>query len=243
MMVRIKKGAMTLAVVVPMLLQGCATVKSADVRDPWESMNRSVYNFNDTLDAAVLKPAAKAYVAVLPRPVRTGIHNFLGNLGDVWSMANSAFQLKGQATAETFMRISVNTIFGLGGVLDVATEMRLEKRKEDFGQTLGYWGVKPGPYLMLPLLGPSTLRDALGTPLDIKGNAVQQFNDVATRNVLTATGVIDTRASLIKTVDVVKEAALDPYSFVRDAYLQKRENDIYDGNPPSNFDYSESETP
>ncbi|WP_233254828.1 VacJ family lipoprotein [Limnohabitans sp. T6-5] len=242
-MVRIKKGAMTLAVVVPMLLQGCATVKSADVRDPWESMNRSVYNFNDTLDAAVLKPAAKAYVAVLPRPVRTGIHNFLGNLGDVWSMANSAFQLKGQATAETFMRISVNTIFGLGGVLDVATEMRLEKRKEDFGQTLGYWGVKPGPYLMLPLLGPSTLRDALGTPLDIKGNAVQQFNDVATRNVLTATGVIDTRASLIKTVDVVKEAALDPYSFVRDAYLQKRENDIYDGNPPSNFDYSESETP
>ncbi len=243
MNLRIKKRMAALAAVTVLALQGCATVQSADARDPWESMNRSVYNFNDTLDAYALKPVAQAYVAVLPSPIRTGIHNFLGNLGDVWSMANSAMQLKGQATAETFMRISVNTIFGLAGVLDVATEMRLEKRKEDFGQTLGYWGVKPGPYVMLPLLGPSTLRDALGTPLDIKGNAVQQFDDAATRNVLTATGVIDTRSGLIQTVDVVKGAALDPYSFVRDAYLQKRQNDIYDGNPPSNFDYSESETP
>ncbi|WP_053172227.1 MlaA family lipoprotein [Limnohabitans planktonicus] len=243
MSLRLKKIALSLTAVISLLLQGCATVKSADARDPWESMNRSVYNFNDSVDAAVLKPVAKAYVAVLPSPVRTGIHNFLGNLGDVWSMANSALQLKGQATVETFMRISVNTVFGLGGVLDVASEMRLEKRKEDFGQTLGYWGVKPGPYLMLPLLGPSTLRDALGTPIDMKGNAVEQFNDVATRNVLTATRVIDTRAGLIKSVDVVKEAALDPYTFVRDAYLQKRENDIYDGNPPSNFDYGESEKP
>ncbi|PUE37048.1 ABC transporter [Limnohabitans sp. Hippo3] len=226
-----------------LVLQGCATVTNPDSRDPWESMNRSVYKFNDALDTAAIQPAAKAYVAVLPSPVRTGIHNFLGNLGDVWSMANSALQLKGQATAETFMRITVNTFLGLGGVLDVASEMRLEKRKEDFGQTLGYWGVKPGPYVVLPILGPSTLRDTLATPLDMKGDVVQQFNDQAARNVLSVTRVMDVRSGLLQTVDVIKAAALDPYTFVRDAYLQKRENDVHDGNPPANFDYTESETP
>ena len=226
-----------------LLLQGCATVSNPDARDPWESMNRSVYKFNDTLDNVAIQPAAKAYVAVLPSPVRTGIHNFLGNIGDVWSMANSALQLKGQATAETFMRITVNTLLGLGGVLDVATEMRLEKRKEDFGQTLGYWGVKPGPYVVLPVLGPSTLRDALATPLDMQGDVTQQFNDQATRNVLTTTRVLDVRSGLLESLDVIKAAALDPYSFVRDAYLQKRENDVHDGNPPARFDYSESDAP
>lgn len=224
-----------------LLLQGCATVKTADKRDPWESMNRSVYQFNDTLDNLAIQPAARAYVAVLPSPVRTGIHNFLGNIGDVWSMVNSALQLKGQATAETFMRINVNTFFGLGGLLDVATEMRLEKRKEDFGQTLGYWGIKPGPYLVLPLLGPSTLRDTLALPLDMRGDASQQFSDDATRNALTVGRVLDVRSGLLQTVDVVKAASLDPYSFVRDAYLQKRRNDIYDGNPPSSFDYGDGE--
>jgi len=154
-----------LAISLVLLLQACATVKNADVRDPWESMNRSVYNFNEVLDNIAIQPAAKAYNAVLPSPVRTGIHNFVGNLGDVWTLANTALQLKLQASAETFMRITVNTVFGLGGVLDVATEMRLEKRKEDFGQTLGYWGVKPGPYVVLPILGPSTVRDALATPI------------------------------------------------------------------------------
>jgi phospholipid-binding lipoprotein MlaA len=238
-----RRMGMALAACIVLVLQGCATVKNPDARDPWESMNRSVYQFNDAVDNVAIKPAAKVYTAVLPSPVRTGIHNFLGNLGDVWSMANSALQLKGQATAETFMRITVNTFLGLGGVLDVATEMRLEKRKEDFGQTLGYWGVKPGPYIVLPILGPSTLRDTLATPLDIQGDVAQQFNDPATRNVLSATRVMDVRSSLLQTVDVIKEAALDPYTFVRDGYLQKRENDIHDGNPPSNFDYSESEKP
>jgi phospholipid-binding lipoprotein MlaA len=128
-------------------------------------------------------------------------------------------------------------------VLDVATEMRLEKRKEDFGQTLGRWGVKPGPYVVLPILGPSTLRDALATPLDIKGDMVQRFSDTATRNVLSAARAMDVRSGLLQSVDVIKAAALDPYTFVRDGYLQKRENDVYDGNPPSNFDYFESEAP
>lgn len=156
-------------------------------------------------------------------------------------MANSAMQLKGQATAETFMRINVNTFFGLGGLLDVASEMRLEKRKEDFGQTLGYWGVKPGPYLVLPLLGPSTLRDTLATPVDFKGNPSEMFTDEATRNSLTVTRILDVRSGLLQTVDVIKAASLDPYTFVRDGYLQKRKNDIHDGNPPSDFDYGDSD--
>ncbi len=225
-----------------MALQGCATVKTADARDPWESMNRSVYQFNDVVDTIAIKPATELYVKVLPGFVRKGVSNFLGNLGDVWSMANNALQLKGQATAETFMRINVNTFLGLGGLLDVATEMGLEKRKEDFGQTLGYWGVKPGPYLVLPLLGPSTLRDTLALPLDMRGDASQQFSDQASRNTLTVTRVLDIRSGLLQTVDVVKAASLDPYTFVRDGFLQKRRNDIYDGNPPSTFDYGDGQS-
>jgi phospholipid-binding lipoprotein MlaA len=225
-----------------LVLQGCATVQTADARDPWESMNRSVYQFNEVVDTVAIKPAAQLYVKALPSFVRTGVSNFLGNLGDVWSMANSALQLKGQATVETLMRIHVNTFFGLGGLLDVATEMRLEKRKEDFGQTLGYWGVKPGPYVVLPLLGPSTLRDSLALPLDMQGDASQRFSDEATRNALTATRILDIRSGLLQTVDVVKAASLDPYTFVRDGYLQKRRNDIYDGNPPSSFDYGDGES-
>ena len=214
---------------------------AADARDPWEPMNRRIYAFNDVVDTAVVRPVAQAYVRVVPGFARTGVHNFLGNLSDVWSMANSAMQLKGQATAETLMRVSVNTVLGLAGVLDIATEMGLEKRKEDFGQTLGYWGVPSGPYVVLPILGPSTVRDGLGLPLDFKADPGQSVGDVATRNTLTVLRVTDLRASLLKTVDTVKEASLDPYSFVRDAYLQKRENDIYDGNPPSDFDYSDPE--
>lgn len=226
-----------------LLLQGCATVKSADVRDPWEPMNRRVYQFNDAVDTIALKPAAELYVKVLPSMVRTGVSNFLGNLGDVWSMANSAMQLKGQATVETFMRINVNTFMGLAGVLDVATEMGIEKRREDFGQTLGHWGVQPGPYVMLPLFGPSTLRDTLAFPVDMQGNVTQRLTDQATRNGLLITRLVDVRSGLLKTVDVIKAASLDPYSFVRDAYLQKRQNDVYDGNPPSSFDYNESSSP
>ena len=223
-----------------LLLQACATVKSADARDPWEPMNRSIYQFNDAVDTIAIKPAAQLYVKVLPSMVRTGVSNFLGNLGDVWSMANSAIQLKGQATVETFMRININTFIGLAGFLDVASEMGIEKRREDFGQTLGHWGVASGPYLVLPLFGPSTLRDAVAFPVDMQGNVTQRLNDEATRYSLLAVRLVDTRSGLLKTVDVIKAASLDPYSFVRDAYLQKRQNDIYDGNPPSRFDYSET---
>lgn len=236
----LKRWALLASMGVLLALQGCATVQTADARDPWEPMNRSVFEFNQVVDKVAIKPVAQAYEQVVPGLVRTGVSNFLGNLSDVWTLANSAMQLKGQAATETFMRVSVNTFLGLGGVLDVATEMRLEKRKEDFGQTLGYWGVKPGPYIVLPLLGPSTLRDTVALPLDMKGDASQQFSDEATRNALTVTRVVDVRSRLLQTVDVVMAASLDPYSFVRDGYLQKRQNDIHDGNPPSKFDYNEA---
>lgn len=246
MMFTAKWGGRCLLAVVVVLLQACASLPGAsasDPRDPWEPLNRRVYSFNDALDRVAIRPAAQAYEAVLPRPVRTGVHNFLGNLADVWTMANSALQLKGQATVESFMRIQVNTFMGLGGILDVATELRLPKRKEDFGQTLGYWGVKPGPYVVLPLLGPSTVRDGMAMPLDMAGDARQQFNSTATRNALAFTGVLDVRANLLQTIDAVKAAALDPYTFVRDGYLQKRLNDIHDGYPPSQFDYGDMEAP
>jgi phospholipid-binding lipoprotein MlaA len=238
-----KRWASLCAVAALLLLSGCASVKSTDARDPWESMNRSIYNFNDAVDTVAIKPVTQIYVNVVPSFVRTGLHNVVSNLGDIWSMANSAMQLKLQHTAESFMRVSVNTVFGLGGLLDIATEMRLERHKEDFGQTLGYWGVKTGPYMVLPLLGPSTLRDSVAFPLDYQGSAVRQFSDSSTRTSLTAVNILDVRANLLKTVDTVKEAALDPYSFVRDAYLQKRNNDVHDGNPPSDFDYSDQDAP
>jgi len=226
------------------LLQGCATTgAAADPRDPWEGMNRKVYAFNEKLDDAVLKPVAQAYVDAVPSFVRTGVRNFMGNLGDVWTFVNAGLQLKGQVAAESFMRVVVNSTLGLYGVLDIASEAGIEKRKEDLGQTLGYWGVKPGPFLMLPVLGPSTVRDAAALPLDWQASPSQYFADPGTRTGMTVLNATETRAGLLKATDALKQASLDPYSFVRDGWLQKRENDVYDGNPPSDFDYSDPDAP
>lgn len=227
------------------LLQGCATATSAavDPRDPWEGMNRKVYAFNEALDAAVVKPVAQAYVEVLPAFARTGVRNFIGNLQDVWSFINAGLQLKGQASAEGFMRVAVNSTLGLYGVLDVASEAGLPRRREDFGQTLGHWGVQPGPYLVLPLLGPSTLRDTVALPLDMQASPAQFFADRGTRNAVSVLRVTDLRASLLRTGDALQQASLDPYSFIRDAWLQKREYDVYDGNPPAHFDYGDPDAP
>lgn len=226
-------------------LQGCAatTAAATDPRDPWEGMNRKVYAFNEKLDEAVLRPVAQAYVDVLPAFVRTGVRNFMGNLGDVWTFVNATLQLKGQVAAETFMRVAVNSTFGLYGVLDIASEAGIEKRKEDLGQTLGHWGVKPGPYLMLPVLGPSTLRDTVALPGDLQGSPSQYFNESGARVGVTVLNATHTRAQLLKAGDAVKQASLDSYSFVRDGWLQKRQYDVYDGNPPSDFDYRDPDAP
>lgn len=217
------------AAAVAALLAGCATGPNANPADPFEPLNRSVYRFNEGLDDAVLKPVATAYVKVLPSPVRTGVNNFFGNLGDVWSFANSVAQLRLQNSAETFMRVNVNTVFGLGGLLDVATEAGIDRHKEDFGQTLGRWGVPPGPYLVLPVLGSSTVRDAAALPVDAKGDLVHVVQDIPVRNSLYVLRAVDMRAGLLRAGQLLGDAALDKYSFTRDVYLQRRQNDISNG--------------
>ncbi len=215
------------------LLTACAAAPgvSAD-RDPMERFNRGMSRFNEGLDAAVLKPAARGYEHVAPSLVRTGVHNFFANLGDVWNAVNSLLQGKIQAAAETWMRINVNTIMGLGGLIDVASEMGIERHYEDFGQTLGRWGMPSGPYLVLPFFGPSTVRDALALPFDARGNLLSAFEGGTTRNSMYLLRAVDGRANLLRTENVVEEAALDKYSFIRDAFLQRRRNDIYDGELP-----------
>jgi phospholipid-binding lipoprotein MlaA len=215
-----------------LVLAGCATGPNANPADPLEPFNRSVYKFNDAVDRTVLKPVATAYRDVTPTMVQKGVGNFFGNLEDVWSFVNNVLQLKGEAAADTFFRVGVNTFIGLGGVIDVASEMRIARHTEDFGQTLGHWGVGAGPYVMLPILGPSTLRDTAALPVDWNGDPVTRVDDIPTRNTLYVVRAVDQRATLLKVETVLDEAALDKYSFIRDAYLQRRRNAVYDGDPP-----------
>lgn len=192
--------------------------------DPFESFNRSVFRFNEAVDRAFLKPVATVYREVLPRPVRTGVTNFFGNIQDLWSGVNNLLQAKPAYAMDSFFRVSVNTFWGIGGIFDVASDMRIPKHSEDFGQTLGYWGMNTGPYVVLPLLGPSSLRDSLALIVDSKGNVVAQSSDVALRNSLTGLNVIDVRSNLLRANEVLGEAALDKYSFARDTYLQRRQS-------------------
>jgi len=217
---------------VVLLLTACASGPNANPRDPLEPFNRGVYGFNDAVDRAVLKPVATVYRDTLPSAVRTGVTNFFANLKDVWSGVNNALQLKPLESAESFMRFGVNTVFGLGGVIDIASDMGIARHTKDFGHTLGYWGVGPGPYLVLPLLGPSTVRDTAALPVDSQGNLVSSISDVPTRNTTTAVNLLDQRARLLDASKMLDEVALDAYSFTRDAYLQRRRSAVFDGNPP-----------
>jgi phospholipid-binding lipoprotein MlaA len=205
-----------------LVLQGCASAPHANLRDPWEPFNRNVYNFNEGLDNAVVKPVATAYENVTPQVMRTGVNNFFGNIADVWSLVNNVLQLKPAESVETLFRIGVNSTVGLLGLVDVATELKLEKHTEDFGQTLGFWGVPTGPYVVLPVFGPSTLRDTLALPVDAQGNLVNSLNETALRNSLITLRLVNLRASLLAAGKLLDAAALDKYSFTRDAYLQRR---------------------
>ena len=167
-----------------------------------------------------------------PAFVRAGVGNFFNNLEDAWSFVNNLLQLKGVAAADSFMRVSVNTVMGIGGVLDIASEARIERHQEDFGQTLGWWGVPPGPYLVLPLFGPSTLRDAVAMPVDVKGSVVSNVNERSTRSALRVLDLLDVRTGLLSVSTALDEVALDKYSFARDAFLQRRRNAVFDGEPP-----------
>ena len=208
------------------VLQGCAVSPNANPRDPWEPFNRNVSNFNEGLDQAVIKPVATAYQNVTPQIMRTGVNNFFGNIADVWSLVNNVLQLKPAESVETLFRVGVNTTVGLFGLIDVASDLKLQKHTEDFGQTLGYWGTPTGPYVVLPLFGPSTLRDTLALPVDAQGNLVNSLNDVALRNSLITLRLVDLRASLLSAGRLLDAAALDKYSFTRDAYLQRRRGQI-----------------
>ena len=213
-------------------LVGCATGPTANPRDPLEPYNRAVFGFNDAVDRTVLKPVATAYRNVTPGVVRAGVGNFFSNLEVFWSLANSLMQLKGRAAADTAVRLSVNTFLGLAGVIDLAGEMGIDRHKEDFGQTLGYWGVPGGPYLVLPLLGNFTLRDAAALPVDFKGDMVSNLSHQRSRYSLKALNLIDFRAAFLNASSLIEGAALDKYTFTRDAYLQSRRSAIYDGNAP-----------
>ena len=229
--VRLARRAMGVAVLAA-ANAGCATPPGADPRDPFESFNRGVFQFNDGVDKAVLQPAATLYRDVTPVLVRAGIGNCLGNLEDAWSFVNSLLQFKPRAAANNFMRVNVNTVMGLGGILDVASEAGIARQREDFGQTLGHWGVPSGPYLVLPLMGSYTVRDALAIPVDGAADIVGNLDHVPTRNSIKLIDLLDTRAGLLGVSSALDEVALDKYTFTRDAFLQRRRNAVYDGEPP-----------
>jgi len=212
------------------MLGGCATQAN---KDPLEGLNRGIYKFNDTVDKAALKPVAGAYKAVLPSPIRTGVNNFFSNLGTVVTVINDLLQFKFDKALDDSGRFVINSTFGIAGLVDWASMDGIEKRKEDFGQTLAYWGWKDSAYLVLPFFGPSTLRDTGGLVVDSAFfDPIGYVEDPTDRNRLLLTKFVDTRASYLPGSDLLDEAALDPYSFMRDAYMQRRNSQIYDGNAP-----------
>ena len=200
-------------------LAGCA---SGPPNDPLEPYNRGMATFNDNVDKAVLKPVATVYKTITPPMARTGVSNFFANLGDAWSFVNNVLQLHPEGALNSAVRFTVNTVFGLGGIFDVASEMGVDRRKQDFGLTLGRWGVPTGPYVVLPLLGSSTVRDTLALPVDWQGNPLDGVTPVATRNSLLGLRLVNTRANLLRASEVLDTAALDKYTFTRDVFLNLR---------------------
>lgn len=238
-----RRAALALGVTV--MLAGCA---GPNPRDPYESYNRAMFNFNDTVDTYALKPVATGYKNVTPQFVQTGVSNFFGNLGDAWTAINQLLQGNGEAGMSDISRFALNSTLGVLGLFDIASEAGLPKHKEDFGQTLGVWGVQSGPYLVLPLLGPSTVRDTVALPADIAGNIWRYKEPTNVRNIGTALNIVDTRAGLLDASTLLEDAALDRYEFLRDGYLQRRESQVHpdgDGAPrkPQNDDTDETSAP
>jgi phospholipid-binding lipoprotein MlaA len=217
------------------LLGGCATQSN---KDPLEGLNRGIYKFNDVADKAVIKPVAGAYKAVMPSPVRSGVSNFFANLGDVVNVINDVLQFKFSQAMNDAGRFAINSTFGIAGLIDWASKDGIEKHNEDFGQTLATWGWKDSAYLVLPLIGPSTVRDTGGLVVDTAVfDPLGYVDDVSARNVLYTVKFVDKRAQYLPGSDLLDEAALDPYLFMRDAFMQRRQNQINDGadsNTPDN---------
>lgn len=213
-----------------MLVAGCAAAPSRD--DPFEPMNRASYRVHEVVDGHFIKPMVQAYVDYTPRLVQQGIHNFFGNIDDFFSFINAALQNKPDKAGHDLGRVITNTGFGLLGLIDVASEAGVPKGNEDFGQTFGVWGIPQGPYLFIPVFGPTTVRDGTGWIVRGYASPIGYIEDIPTRNVLWALNVIDLRASALQAESVVNQAALDPYTFIRRAYLQRRRYLVYDGQPP-----------
>lgn len=219
---------------ISLLMAACATPPSAggDPRDPYENFNRKVFNFNAGLDYVVIKPVARGYSNYVPNFMQTTVGNFFGNLADIWTALNNYLQLKPREGTMDAGRVLMNSTLGIAGLADVATPLGLPKHEEDFGQTLAVWGVKSGPYVVLPVFGPSTMRDSFGKPVDLYGDPLGQI-DMTTGVEWSARALrlVDDRARALPTTDLIEQAALDPYQFIRDAYLQRREARVRDGAP------------
>src|SRR3569623_104518 len=209
------------------LLSGCAV--GSNPRDPLENFNRAMFSFNDAIDQNALKPAASAYSETLPSFVQAGVGNFFGNIGDIWTAVNNLLQGKAADGLSDAMRVVINSTFGLLGLIDIGSDVGLQKHKQDFGATLGVWGVGSGPYVVLPFLGPTTMRDTAALPVDYSGDLWHTTTPVSVRNTGSVLRVVDKRAALLDASGLLEDAALDRYEFVRDAYLQRRASQIGGG--------------
>ena len=231
-----KRWAATVLVIACGLTGGCASGPKQKSADPFEPVNRFIYGFNEGVDMAVVEPTAKLYRFVLPTFVRSSIGNAFSNVTEIRNVLNNALQGKlGDAYASAG-RFTINSTIGVLGLFDVATEAGIEKREEDFGQTLGRWGVPDGPFMMLPFFGPSALRDTLGWGVDIYSDPLTYVNPVRARNQIWTWRTVQRRSELLDAKKIIDAAALDEYQFVRDGYLQRRRNLVYDGKPPPDKD-------
>jgi phospholipid-binding lipoprotein MlaA len=226
------------------LLAGCATGPNRTAGDPLEPMNRQIFRFNDAVDNSVAVPIAKGYQKVTPHPLRTAISNFFSNIGDISNIANELMQLKITDATQDVIRFAMNTTFGIGGLIDFATLAKLPKHHQDFGLTLGRWGIPSGPYLVLPIFGPSTIRDSVGLVVDVRFNPLN-YIEPSTRTQLYILQFVNTRSDLLAATNILQQAALDKYSFVRDAYLQQRRARLGGGaaSAPALPNYGDEETP
>ena len=231
-LLKIKKIIFCAVIAATVILSGCASLTSQEENDPLEIVNRGIYEFNEAADESVIEPIAKAYQFVTPETIDNSVTNFFSNLDDIVVFMNDVLQLKFNQALSDGGRVIVNTTIGLLGLVDMATDMGLPKHNEDFGQTLGAYGLGTGPYIVLPILGPSTLRDSVGLYGDMFVEPIQQLNDSSGMWTVIALKGIDTRADLISAKKILDQASLDPYEFMRSGYFQRREYLIYDGNPP-----------
>jgi len=229
-------GAQALLILALSLLAGACAHN--DPRDPLEPLNRGIYSFNDTLDNAVLKPVATAYRDTVPQPARAVVSNFFNNINDLLNILNNLLQGKVPNAVNDAGRVAVNSTLGLLGTIDVATQLGVARSDEDFGQTLGWWGATPGPYLVIPFFGPSSLRDAIGSAVDFKLDPIWNSTgyNIAVRNGVSVVRIINKRTLLLEGKELIDQAALDPYVAVRDGYLARRRSLVYDGNPPPEKD-------